>query len=357
MYILKNYSAFNLIRILNILRDKELRFMNKLVSIIILNYNRNNNTLECLNSLQKQTYNHFEIILVDNGSKHSTYLELKKSIEKFENRLNISFIRETTNLFFTGGNNKALKIARGSYLCLLNDDTIVNPDFIERMVNFFEQNPDAGMISPKIKVYKDKNYLWYAGVDINLRQPNVSKLRGIWEFDPQNKKYNEIVQTDYAAGTALFLKKEVLDKIGLLDEIFFMYFEETDWNIRAKKKGYKIYYVPTAIIYHKVSPPIRDEPSILKQFFLNRNAQILVWKHANSIDLLIFYLKFLLRNLRQILKALLSRELFEAYLQFHSLIRGFKIGIKRKTNRNCRKYLLNDYHFIKRVENKIKSLR
>ena len=308
--------------------------MNKLVSIIILNYNRNNNTLECLNSLQKQTYDPIEIILVDNGSEHPIYLKLKKDLEKFDKKLNISFIRTNINLFFTGGNNKALKIAKGDYICLLNDDTIVSTDFIEKMVNFLEQNTDAGMISPKIKVYKNKDYLWYAGVDINLRKPKISKLRGIWEFDPNNKKYTKIQYTDYAAGTALFLKKEVMDKIGLLDEIFFMYFEETDWNISAKKIGYKLYYVPTATIYHKVSPSINNKPSQLKQFFLNRNAQILVWKHANSLDLLIFYLKFSFRNLRLILKALLSREIFEAFLQLLSLIQGFRIGFKRRVNKN-----------------------
>ena len=230
--------------------------MKKLVSIIIVNYNKNQDTLDCLKSLKNQTYNNFEILLVDNGSEYNSFLELKKELKQFKDDLEIALIRNKVNLYFAGGNNKAIKIADGEYICLLNNDTVVSPDFIEKMVEFLEENSDAGMISPKIKVYKNKNYLWYAGAYVNLRKASVSRLRGRWEYDPQNQKYNKVMLTDYAAGTALFLKKEVIKKIGLLDESFFMYYEETDWNLRAKKKGYKIYYVPTTIIYHNVTPVI-----------------------------------------------------------------------------------------------------
>ncbi len=327
--------------------------MKKSVSIIILNYNRNQDTLECLKSLKNQTYKNFEILLVDNGSEYNSFFELKRELKEFKEDLDIILIRIEVNVFFTSGNNKALKIANGEYICLLNNDTIVSPDFIEKMVYFLEENSDAGMISPKIKVFKNKNYLWYAGAYLNLKKSGVSKLRGRWQFDPHNQKYNEVSLTDYAAGTALFLKKEVIDKIGLLDEIFFMYHEETDWNLRAKEKGYKIYYVPTTIVYHKVTPSISKKALLLRQFFFNRNTQILVWKHAKIKDLLIFYLRFSLKNLKTILVAVMNRRFYLASLLFLSFLQGFRIGIKRNGNRNCRKYLLNDYHFIKRIENRI----
>lgn len=331
--------------------------MSDLVSLIILNYNGNNYTLDCLNSLRKQTYNNFEIILVDNGSEQSSYLELKNEIKQFESDLKITLIRLRNNLFFTGGNNKGLKIAQGDYFCLLNNDTEVMPDFIEKMVDFLKSRANVGMISPKIKVYNNKNFIWFAGADINFKTSKISKLRGIWDFDPDNTKFNTIEITDYAAGTALFLKREVMDKIGLLDEIFFMYSEETDWNLRAKRAGYKNYYVPTTTIYHKITRNVKKKPSLLKQFFMNRNSQILIWKHAGFFNLFVFYLKFGVKNLRIILKTIIKKEFYPAFLQYCSLLQGFKIGFKRRSNRSCRKYLLKDYYFIKRVENRIKSLR
>jgi GT2 family glycosyltransferase len=328
--------------------------MKKSVSIIILNYNKNQDTLDCLKSLKIQTYKNFEILLMDNGSEYNSFLELKRELKQFKEALEIILIRIKANLFFSGGNNKALKIANGEYICLLNNDTIVSPDFIEKMVDFLEENPDAGMISPKIKVYKNKNYLWYAGAYVNLKKASVSVPRGIWEFDPQNQKYNEVILTDFAAGTALFLKKEVIDKIGLLDEIFFMYFEETDWNLRAKKKGYKIYYVPTTIIYHKVTPFIGKKAFLLKKFFFNRNRQILVWKHAKFIDLLIFYFGFSLKNFKIILVAVMNRRFYLAFLLFYSFLKGFRIGIKRRSNRSCRKNLIKDYNFLRWIQRFIK---
>jgi len=140
-----------------------------LVSVIILNYNKYNFTLNCLESLLKQTYKNFEVILVDNGSKYQSFLELKKHIGEFEKKLNVILIRNNRNLYFAGGNNKAIKRAQGDFVCLLNYDTIVMPDFIEEMVKFLKKTPNAGMITPKIKIYKDKRILWNTGAYINFR--------------------------------------------------------------------------------------------------------------------------------------------------------------------------------------------
>ncbi len=329
----------------------------KLVSIIILNYNKHQYTIDCLRSLTNQTYKKFEVILVDNGSEYSLFLKLKKELKHFKNLIEIILIKLNKNLFFTGGNNKAIKFANGEHICLLNNDTVVEPNFIENMVNFLETNSNVGMISPKIKGYKNKNFLWNTGAEINFRSPNISRIRGLWEYDPTDQKYNEILLIDYAVGTALFVKKEVIDQIGLLDEIFFMYFEEVEWNFRAKKCGYTNYYVPTTIVYHKISRFINKKASILKQFFLNRNKQIFIWKHAKLSDILIFYLKFSVRNLRIMLVLLMNRKIYITLLQLCSLLQGFRIGIKRRNNRNCRKNLIKDYNFIKKVENKINLLK
>ena len=180
--------------------------MKELVSIIILNYNRNNDnsiTIECLKSLENQIYSKFEIILVDNGSDHKYFLELKKDITQFHKSLNIRLIRMERNLFFVSANNKAIKKAKGEIICLLNKDTEVMPDFLEKMVHFLKNHPKAGLICPKIKVYKNKAYIWFAGADLNLKDRKLIHIKGQWEFDPQDNKYCEEKKTDLAAGTAV----------------------------------------------------------------------------------------------------------------------------------------------------------
>ncbi|MBD3196273.1 MAG: glycosyltransferase, partial [Candidatus Lokiarchaeota archaeon] len=137
--------------------------MNPKVSVIILNYNHVDNVINCLNSLSLQTYNDFEVILIDNGSKEEIYAELREKLIKFREKLDIRLIRKLRNLYFGAGNNLALKKVSSDYICLLNYDTIVKENFIEEMVNFLDNNPDAGMITPKIKIYDDKDIIWNAG--------------------------------------------------------------------------------------------------------------------------------------------------------------------------------------------------
>ena len=120
--------------------------MEKLVSIIIVNYNNYDYTFQCLESLINQTYNKFQILLVDNGSKYHIYQKLNEELNQFKNKLDINLIRSEKNLFFGAGNNKAIRIAKGEYICLLNNDTEVEQDFIEKMVKFLEEEPQAGMI-------------------------------------------------------------------------------------------------------------------------------------------------------------------------------------------------------------------
>lgn len=335
--------------------------MEKLVSIILVNYKKNYFTIDCLKSLLHQTYRNFEIIIIDNGSEYNSFLELKKELIKFESDIDIKLIRSDLNLYFASGNNKAIKLAKGDYICLLNYDTVVLPDFIEKMIEFLEKREDAGMISPKIKVYEYKNYLWYAGGELSFKNAILVSLRGYWEYDPQDKKYNEISITDFAAGTSLFLKREIIDKIGFMDEIFFMYQEDPDWSFRAKKEGYKNYYVPTTIVYHKIPPVLDKRRLLLHNYFVNRNSQIFVWKHAKLKEFMIFYIKYIFKNLKEfnlyLYTAIQQKRVFIVLLQFFSILQGFRIGLKRRTNRSCKKNLIRDYNFIVNIQKKIQLLK
>lgn len=324
--------------------------MEKLVSIIILNYNNYNLTIDCLKSLTKQNYSNFEIILVDNGSKNSNYLGLKRNLVQFENSLNIKFIRSKTNLYFGGGSNKAIKIAQGDYICLLNNDTIVMPDFIEKMVDFLQKTPDAGMITPKIKFYKNKDYIWNAGAFINYRKTIVVINRGYMEYDPLNEKYNDIEPIGFAPGTALFIKRKVIDEIGLMDEIFLMYHEDPDWNFRAQQRGYKSYYVPTTIVYHNVPTTTEERRVLFNFYFFKRNSNILVWRYAEWNDLIYFSIISFFAILFEIVMHLMNRKIWFLFFPLYALYRGLIIGVKRRTHRSCRKNLIKDYHIVRRLQ-------
>ncbi|MFX1569936.1 MAG: glycosyltransferase family 2 protein [Promethearchaeota archaeon] len=324
--------------------------MEKLVSIIILNYNDYSYTIACIKSLLNQTYHHFEIILIDNGSKFNLYLELKNKIKQFEYKLVIKLVRNERNLYFGGGSNKGIKIAKGDYICLLNNDTIVMPDFIEKMVNFLEKHPEAGMITPKIKFNKHKEYIWNAGAFINYRTTIVVINRGYLDYDPMNEKYNNITKIDFAPGTAVFLKKQIVDEIGLMDEIFLMYHEDPDWNIRAQQKGYISYYVPTTIVYHDVPIKNNENRQLFNSYFFKRNSQIMVWKYATFHNVIIFNVLFFYSILWQIITAIFLGKMKELFFSLKAIWQGFIIGIKRRTNRSCKKNLIKNYYFVKNLQ-------
>lgn len=289
------------------------------------------------------------MILVDNCSKYSLYLKLKKQIKEFEKLLNIRLIRNNKNLYFAAGNNKAIKEAKGDYICLLNYDTVVEPNFIEKMVDFLEKTPDAGMITPKIKIQKDRSILWNAGAYLNFRSGIIIGNRGYLEYDPYNRKYNQIEEIGFAPGTAVIFRKEIIEKVGLMDEIFLMYHEDPDWNLRAQKAGFKSYYVPTTIVYHDVSRIGNKNREFFNYHFFTRNSQIVAWKHTSFLNIIIFYYIFCIMNFGLIFLYILGRNFQNAVLQLNSMWQGFRIGVKRRTHRSCRKNIITDYHFIKKL--------
>jgi len=327
--------------------------MEKLVSIIIVNFNNHKYTIECLKSLRNQTYKKIEILLMDNGSKYDLFLKLKNQLEQFKNDLFIDLIRSESNLYFGAGNNKAIRRARGEYICLLNNDTEVLPDFTEKMVDFLEKNPHVGMISPKIKLFPDKDYIWTTGGQVDFRTSGVVTNRGYLKLDPEDQQYNKIEPIDFAPGTALFVRKNYLEKIGLIDEIYFMYWEDPDWNFRAKELGYESYYVPTTIVYHKIpiNRSLNDKRQIFNDFFFKRNKQIFVWKFATIKELILFYLKFSIAIFFEFIRKLRRKDIKVLILNTISLWQGFRIGLKRRTHRSCRKYLINDFYYIKKLQN------
>jgi GT2 family glycosyltransferase len=230
---------------------------NKKAYVIILAYNGEKYLEDCLGSLKNQSYSNYEVIVVDNFSYDGTVNLIKRDfpwVKVIENKMNLGFAK---------GNNIGIKYAlenNAEYIILLNQDTVVQENFIEEGIELLK-NPKIGIISPKIKFY-NSNKIWFAGCKIVrgrylISIPIIKLTYNIGKFQEDNGQFDKIKESDCATGCAIFIKKETIEKIGLLDESFFLYSEDIDWSIRCRNAGYKIYFTPKTIVFHKV--PLKED--------------------------------------------------------------------------------------------------
>lgn len=271
-----------------------------LVSIISVDYNSHSDTYEFLESLRKSTYPDVEIILVDNASRENPEEEIRKRFPE------VHFIRSIENRGFAAGNNLGLKVAKGDYILFLNNDTIVPAEFIGEMVEFMQQNPKVGMASPKV-LYADGKTLQYTGA---LRiNPLTGRGKRLGLFEPDQGQYDKVYPTDLPHGAALIVPRYVIDKIGPMPEIYFLYYEEHDWCEQARKAGYPMWYVGTSSIIHKESVSTGGAESYLKVYYLNRNRILYLRRNYSGLTLfagIMFYLA--LAFPKNILKYTLNRQ-------------------------------------------------
>lgn len=260
--------------------------MNK-VSIITVNYNQRQVTDDLIDSIIKyNTYNEIEIIVVDNGSDINSvpYWE-----EKYPNYI---FIRSEKNLGFAGGNNLGIQSATGDFLFLVNNDTIFTPNLINILSATLVENSNVGIISPKLLYFDQPNVLQYVGyTEMNYFTARNSCI-GQYEID--NGQYDSIVaKTGFAHGAAMMIKRSVIDKVGLMADNFFLYYEELDWCARVKKAGFEIWINTNASIYHKESISV-GKNSALKEYFMNRNRLLFIRRNAALLNKIIFFFYFIL---------------------------------------------------------------
>jgi GT2 family glycosyltransferase len=218
-----------------------------LVYIIVLTWNGKADTLECLQSLQKLSYPNYKIIVVDNASIDGTAEEVLQLYPT------VALIRNSSNLRFAGGNNVGIKAAlknQADYILLLNNDTTVAENFLSHLIEAAGSDEQVGMAGPKIYYHSDPKRIWYAGGKIDWWSGSISHS-GVRETD--NGQFEKNKTTDYVTGCAMLVKKNVIEKIGILDESYFIYGEDADWSLRAVRAGFELLFVPKAVIWHKVS--------------------------------------------------------------------------------------------------------
>lgn len=247
------------------------------VSIIILNWNGKADTLACLNSLQKSTYSNQDIIVVDNGSGDD-------SVEQITSLYPSVILLETgENLGYAEGNNVGIRYAlehHADYILLLNNDTVVAPDFLDQLVNAAEQNTAVGVFAATLFYMDQPETVWFAGA-----QWNAKTLAFDYPYQDEKLPAHITTHTDYACGAALFFRADVAHTIGLLDARFFLVWEESDWCLRARRSGYGCQLVPSAYVWHKVGASFAGESSPLRQYFSYRNRLLWAEKNLSLIDL------------------------------------------------------------------------
>ncbi len=261
------------------------------ISIVILNWNGKKDTLECLETVFKLQASSFKLqtIVVDNASTDNSAAEISKQYPE------VTLLKNEKNLGFAEGSNIGIRKAlenRADYILLLNNDTLVDKNLVNELLNVLEEDKTVGIASPKIYFapgfeyhqgrYQDEEkgkVLWYAGGRLDW-QNMLATHRGVDEID--HGQYEKTEETDFATGCALMVRKEVFEKVGLFDNKYFLYWEDIDLCQRARKAGFKIFYVPRAVLSHKNASSSDKPGSKLHQYYQTRNRFLFGQRFAST---------------------------------------------------------------------------
>jgi hypothetical protein len=214
------------------------------ISIIIVHFFGIDYLIDCLNSVFKSDYPNLEVVVVFNGNKDGSYEIIKQKFSQVITVLN------KKNLGFAKANNQGIKTSSGELIFLLNDDTTIHPELISVLSEKLISLDKIGIIGPKIYYMNEPSKIWFAGGIVDWKKHDSYHAgRNIEDRDWKDAEK----EVDFITGCALMIKREAIDKIGLLDEIFFAFYEDADWCLRAKRGGYKIVYVPFGGVWHHKS--------------------------------------------------------------------------------------------------------
>jgi len=218
-----------------------------LTSIITVNYNQPAVTIDFLKSVNQFTHSgDTEVILVDNAPAENRMADFIAAYPE------LIYIHSSKNLGYAGGNNLGIQNAKGDYLLLLNNDTEITAGFVTAMITEMEQHPSIGLLSPLIKYYEDKQLIQYAGyTGMNYI---TARNEGIGALEKDEGQYcNDSRETGFCHGAAVMCRRTDLEQAGLMDERYFLYYEELDWCEKFRRTGKKIWFTGKAAIFRKES--------------------------------------------------------------------------------------------------------
>lgn len=259
----------------------------KLLSIITINYNGLKDTCELIESLPADDES-LEVIVVDNASTQDEATAIK------ERYPHVIVVRSERNLGFAGGNNLGIKAAHGKYLFFLNNDTLLEVrgerlevrELFLPLMNRLESDKKIGMVCPKIRFTWGNNPIQYAGCTplspVTLRNQSI----GFGEDD--HGQYDTAHPTPYAHGAAMMVKREVVEKAGMMPECYFLYYEELDWSVMIRRAGYEIWYDPACTVFHKESRTT-GQASPLKTYYITRNRLLFAKRNIQGVTKYLTY--------------------------------------------------------------------
>jgi GT2 family glycosyltransferase len=239
-------------------------------SIIIPHLNGKQHLEECLGSLHRQTFSDFEVILVDNGSNDGSQEYVRTHFPE------VRLLELGENMGFTGACIAGYNASSGDFIVLLNNDTETDERWLETLADAFERVPEAGSVASKMLLYDRRDLLHSAG-DF-YRVDGIPGNRGVWQKDaPQ---YNEEVFVFGACGGAAAYRRELLHEIGFLDDDFYFSCEDVDLAWRIHLAGYRVLYLPKAVVYHKLKAS--SGPGAMSSYYDGRNFLYIIWKNYPS---------------------------------------------------------------------------
>ncbi len=255
-----------------------------LVSIITVNYNQWAVTAELLDSLRTQDYPALEVIVVDNASKTPVPADMINEYEE------VRFLRSDENLGFAGGNNIGIRASNGDFLFFVNNDAEVPAGAIHRLLDLYQEVPDLGAVSPLLCYYNENpgqapDLIQYAGT--TYVHPLTARNRTLGEKEPDRGQFSSPKPTAYVHGAAMMIPRSVIERVGLMPENFFLYYEELDWSEQMRRAGYSLYIEPRAKIYHKESLSVGAQ-STLKTYYLNRNRILFMRRNQGRLHFAAF---------------------------------------------------------------------
>ena len=266
-----------------ILLDSEDTAAAKKVSVVILNYNGVEHIDECLSTVLNQTYPHYDVVVVDSASSD---LSVNYIQSKYPDVMLLPF---KENLGYARGNNIGIENTDGDYVAILNNDTIVEPDWIKELVTTLQSRDDVCFATSKLKIYHDRDTINARGIVIHYTGPSFNN--GLFERDDDNSSQMSVPGVN---GCAFAARRDVLKEIGAFDSDFFMHMEDADLSLRARLAGYDILYVPTSVVYHKYRLNIGSNE---KFYRLERNRYLLLLKNYSARTIVVLLPALLLTEL------------------------------------------------------------
>ena len=271
------------------------------LSIVSVNFNGLNDTLALLASLEEHLREFpYEVVVVDNGSTIDEAQTIRTAFPK------AVVLRSEKNLGFAGGNNLGIEKAKGEYLFLLNNDTVLSDNGVIKLMQRMDETPSIGIISPKIRFYDDEQPIQFAGYTALTKITLRHNLIGYQE--PDNGQYDQAKPTPYVHGAAMLVRRSAIDRAGMIPEIFFLYYEELDWCERFTEVGYTLWYDPASTVFHKESQST-GQNSPLRMYYLTRNRLLFAYRNRSGIVCLAALLyQFALANPLKYLQLLSKRQ-------------------------------------------------